>query len=308
MNEFSLDSLAPKWIARRLVGRGLWGVGRIIVLVAAAGGVIGLLFMVFASPAVHISGKVVSQDAKRPIGDVMVMVESIPPLHDEKGFHSFVRTDQNGNFVAEAMISADVVVSAWKPGYAIKRIFAGKALTLLHHDTVIELREMTATNWVPEHEDREGFGPGSAFSFKLGRIVDADSPAADLVLIRRSENPGGVYIEARANGGIAFEQIGTGVDFYNTPEGPLAGYSLGLPFNPDQPGVYYVRTRDGGHYAKVRLLTGFKQTATGSDHSYFWLQWAYQPDGTRDLEIRPSREFPFPVEKFGFRRESLGHQ
>jgi hypothetical protein len=63
-----------------------------------------------------------------------------------------------------------------------------------------------------------------------------------------------------------------------------------------------VRTRDGKHYAKVRLIRGVKQTNQGEDHSAYWLQYAYQADGTRNLEITINREYGFTFEKFGLKR------
>jgi hypothetical protein len=105
-------------------------------------------------------------------------------------------------------------------------------------------------------------------------------------------------------GGLIYQPYDNNADFYNTPEAPVAGYEKRLPLNRGM-GLYYVRTRDGQHYAKVRLMSGLKTTSKGSDFSYYWIQLAYQPDGTRSLEIQPSSDLPFPVEKFGISRQSL---
>jgi hypothetical protein len=86
---------------------------------------------------------------------------------------------------------------------------------------------------------------------------------------------------------------------------PQEGYSKKIQIPSEVPGIFYVRTRDGKHYAKVRLIRGVKITAQGEDHTAYWLHWAYQPDGTRNLEIAISKEYGFPFEKFGLAREAL---
>jgi hypothetical protein len=267
--------------------------------IAAAGVVLGILFLFATSREAGVSGRMISSDTKKPISDVMVAVQSVVPFR-EKGMGRFVRTDADGKFVANA--KGEVVITAWKPGYGMNGISAGYAVGILSREIVVELRPMTATNWVSEHWSEEGFGPGDGFSFQSGKIVSVDSPDADIVLTQ--DAVGTRYIDARRDGGVIFQHYGAGIDFQNTPEAPPAEYSKRLAI-PGDVGAFYVRAQDGNHYAKVRFFSGLKQTPNGIDHSYLWLQWAYQPDGTRNLEVKPGKDLPFPVEEFGLSRESL---
>jgi hypothetical protein len=74
----------------------------------------------------------------------------------------------------------------------------------------------------------------------------------------------------------------------------------------DSMGVFYAITRDGKHYAKVRLITpAFKLADKPDRFIVYGVQWAYQPDGTRNLEIAIGKEYMFPFERFGLKRDSL---
>jgi hypothetical protein len=249
---------------------------------------------------VVISGKMVSSTDGAPVKGALVSVEGIVDV-DEVGTHDYVRTDENGRFAAKAW--GIVVLRAWKTGYAMRDIQVGNASDLVGHEISIELRKLQSSNLAPVAINREGMSINDGFSFSSGKVVGADSSEAD---IKISAGKAGTerFLEAVGDGGVCFQAFSSGSDFYNTPEAPQEGYSNKTQIVSASPGIFY-RTRDGKRYAKVRLIRGVKQTASGEDHSAYWLQWAYQPDGTRNLEIAVSSEYGFPFEKFGLTPESL---
>jgi len=268
--------------------------GKIIAPIVCAG-VLGLL-LVIVQP-VHLSGKVISAKTKMPVSDALVAVESGNP-NDEIGMGDYVKTDSNGQFTAQA--KGEAGARAWKSGYAMASVALGSVRNWWRKEIVIELRELTADNLISEYYPYQGFGIGDGFSFLLGKVVSADSPAADIKLASTA-NTNVITLEALGAGGIVFQPYAQGTDFYNTPEAPETGYARQWRIDSKQIGLYYVRTRDGRHFAKVRLVLA----ATDPNKITYWPQWAYQPDGTRHLEIAVGKEYQFPFEKFGLQRESL---
>jgi hypothetical protein len=250
----------------------------------------------------ELSGVVLASGTKSPLADALVAVESADPQADQ-AFGSYSRTDSGGRFTAS--IEGDLVsVKVWKQGYAPggSVIDGGSA----SKGVAIELREMTQTNWVSNHEDFYELKPGTGFSFALGKVVGDNSPEADIIISQTLEDRTVALIEARGDGGIVFQPYEGGVDFYNSPEAPLTGYKTSERFdpsrNPSEDGLYFVRTRDGKHYAKFRISISFGKSAKGKERLDFDLPsrliWSYQSDGTRNLEVAPDKKMAFPFYKF----------
>lgn len=250
-----------------------------------------------------LSGRVVSMEAQTPIQEAMLSVESIVRGSDG-AFGDYVRSGTDGRFVAQIK-GFPVSIGVWKPGYALNGTIINTTSLMKGQELVIELREMTKTNWVAERENREGIGTGDGFSFSSGKRVANGGLDADIILSYGAHSVNNIHISSLGAGGIIYQADSERSDFYNTPEAPAEGYVSKLSHKPDELGTYYVRTRDGKHYAKFRLKPGVKDTNKGSDFSVFWIRWAYQQDGTRNLEVEPSKMLPFPFEKFGVNRENL---
>lgn len=282
----------------------------------------GLVLLVFSVPFLRnafsifsgnrpaeITGVILSSDTKAPLADVLVAVESsMPQAATSSG--SYVKTDARGRFTAQVK-GDSVTVSAWKPGYG----FGGLTLEEgeVDDELTIELRSVIAANPVSSHAAFYDLKPGAGFSFSTGRVVDGDSPEADIVITQPLEDPTAAYIEAQGGGGILYKVYDGRTDFYNSPEAPQTGYKSREVFAPSrapsEDGLYFVRTRDGKHYAKFRLNISFIAPPQGEPYLDFnsstMLIWAYQPDGSRNLEVAPDETMPFPFYKFGVNVSNL---
>lgn len=265
----------------------------------------GLAFLADFGKSVYVSGKVVSAETMMPIQGALVYVHS-GTSYEEEGLNEYARSDSQGNFKAKARGTASVRV--WKPGFAIRGMNVGSVSDAPRRPIIVELRPLTSTNWVMEHDEFVELKYGSGFCLKLGKVVNGDSADADFVLMKDVNDETNAYINAPGEGGIVFQRWDEKVDFDNSPSAPLTGYERSQKLVRAQSGFYYSRTRDGKHYAKFRLLINLVESPDGSTHlglNESRLIWAYQPDGTGNLEIAPSRKLSFPLEKFGINRESL---
>jgi hypothetical protein len=98
----------------------------------------------------------------------------------------------------------------------------------------------------------------------------------------KDQKSGKVLVEALGDGGLVYQEYGEGIDFYNTPEAPISGYSRPLPADTGSKGVFYALARDGKDYAKVQSRSGAPRRTKLDDLSAYFMQLAYPPDGTRN--------------------------
>lgn len=276
-------------------------------------GILGTLFVFLCVVVASLflpmtfSGRVISRHTGAPVPDALVAVESdvgYPLLDvflgDRPAFASYVRTDQEGRFVAEAKGSW-VSVRAWKSGHAMVGVLYGSAISRRFRENVIKMRELSQTSWVSKRDGFHSFAPGTGFSFSQGITVPGDSPHADFVIRQDQNEKTTAYLEAQGEGGLIFQPFNEEVDFYNSPEAPATGYEKRVEVNQTDMGLYFLLTRDGRHYAKFRFIAPVSIPPEGA--AYLALEstqliWAYQPDGTRNLEIEPDRGIPFPFHRF----------
>src|SRR5215470_8533968 len=204
--------------------------------------------------ATTISGKVVSAKTGQPVPDALVVVESVLPYFWEgPGLGKYVKTEDNGRFTAEA--KGEVVIRAWKFGFAMADMSIGSGWKFAGKEVVIDIRELASSNTVPEQTHEDVMDVGDGFSFKLGKILSEDDPEADFRLAT-DQRSGKVLVEALGEGGLVYQEYSERIDFYNTPEAPIQGYSKQSAANLGSIGVFYAIARDGKHYAKVRLIPG----------------------------------------------------
>ncbi|MEP7272752.1 MAG: hypothetical protein ABI882_14720 [Acidobacteriota bacterium] len=261
----------------------------VIAFVALSGAI-----LVIARP-IRVTGKVMSTRTKMPISDVLLFIDSSYPTA-YTGVENYLRTDSSGQFTARA--EGNIMAAAWKAGYAVAVYELGSTMKWWRRDIIIELRELAPGHLVVENHFREDFGNGNGFSFRLGGVVSVHNPDADIRLSIDAKSNVAV-LEALGEGGIIFQPEARGIDFYNTPEAPDAGYVKQWRIDPKTLGHYFIRTRDGKHFAKLRLVR------VPTPHITYWPHFAYQSDGSRNLEIAVGTDYPFPFEQFGLKRESL---
>jgi hypothetical protein len=279
----------------------------VLLLVTIASVGIGRLTSIQLFRQKKVVGRVVSSDAWMPVGDAMVAIESSSPA-DEKGVGQYVRTDMEGKFAAEIK-GTWVSIRVWKPGYSLQGLGLDSG-DVRDGEVVIKLREMTRTNWLSVRDDFFELKPGNGFSFNKGEVV-SDGSDADIGFYKHGDAEK-IILRAADKGGIIFRRADGDANFTNSPVAPLTGYQkeLTVDFADKQSsGFFYVRTRDGAHYAKFSFSLS-SRIADGTDSYLDFEQparitWAYQPDGTRNLEIAPDKNTPFPFEEFGFDRSRL---
>jgi hypothetical protein len=280
-----------------------------VLRIVAASVALSLLVVPYATLASRdtdvISGKVISVHDKKPIEGAFVYVHSAR-ANDELGINEYVKTDARGAFTA--VFKGSGMIRVWKPGYCIRGIDMPQSRASSPQQVIIQLLEMTSTKLVAEHEGFFDFSPGNAFSIKLGKKVDADNSDADIAIVRDASDNSTAFLECIGGGGIAFQPFTDASDFYNSPEAPVGGYQKRVNLETASKGFYFIVARDGEHYAKARLLISISHDSIGSldvDLENTRVIWAYQSDGTRDLEIASGKNLPFPVEMFGLARDSL---
>jgi hypothetical protein len=275
------------------------------LLLAAGSAVLMGISLAFSSSAV--TGVVISGETGEPVVGAMVYVQSALPF-EEDGLSDYATTDLKGEFRVRTR-GAMNALRAWKPGYALRKVPVDQFPESLRTHMVIRLRRLTQTNWVAEHHAfLYGFKSGDGFSFALGEPVSADNPQADIVLTQ--DATGATCVEALGRGGLLYQPANERIDLYNSPEAPSDGYVARLRVRHPTPGFLFARARDGIHYAKFALLVEMEvSSAQGTQFEVLEgseLVWAFQPDGTTNLETAPGKDMLFPVEAFGIRRETLG--
>jgi hypothetical protein len=275
-------------------------------VLCVTGVISGLVILTILFLPVRISGRVLSSTTGLPISGALVSVESGNEF-EGSGTGDYVITDQSGNFTARAQGSW-ISVNAWKQGYAMNGALYGYALGRIGHENVIHLRELTPTNRLDEHDKFYALQPGTGFSFSAGKPVKGDSFEADFVITQDPNKRSIAFMEAQGEGGIQSQLINETIDFYNSPVAPAEGYQRRIEVPSYEATLYFLRTRDGRHYAKFRFMTSVAWPPQGAEYldlENVRLIWAYQPDGTRNLEINPSKKMPFPFHKFDLNRDSI---
>lgn len=278
---------------------------------AVAGVVLAALTILSAQCTSRREGIVVSTDTGEPIPGAFVDITSAGPFDDVET-NCFVVSDERGRFVAD--VTWDVVSArAWKPGYALNGNDSSTGDSERGKNPLeLRLRPLTSSALVGcrTTDFRSSIRVGEGVNMATGEIVPAADPTADFAILGELERPASHVIVAFGNGGLVPHTTGgyDWLDFrlHNTPEAPETGYVDRSPLRCTSYGVYdlfYVRMRDGRHYGKVRLRGGMG--AAGGAPSAYDLVFAYQPDGTRELELEIDQEFPFPLEMFGIDRKAL---
>lgn len=300
------DPLVLSWLARISTGSiGKWSI--LTIALVMVGGLLSLPILLSRSQQSVISGRVVSAQTKTPISGVMVAVDSA--MSDDTSHGSYVRTDNDGKFVAEIQ-GDNVWIKAWKPGYRMSGLDSNDAATLSRQALTIEIHELQHSNLATARSDTYTIKSGTGYSLRRGEVVDTDSPDADIIISLNPDDKTSVSIESRGDGGVMFQPETETLNYSAASEAPVAGYQKRVVrrFWPSQGGFLFILARDGKHYAKLALGVDVVTEPGGGAHVTLDLPVSffsnYQPDGSRSLDSNPTKS-SFPFSKFGIDPNSL---
>ena len=253
---------------------------------------------------VDLRGRVILSPTGEPVCEALIAVESTAFWEDRASLTT-ARTDCDGRFVVKAR-GEPVIVKAWKPGYSFAGVHEERsAQEVAEKEFLFELRVLPKEGLLEQRTLESGtrLALGDGFSFSAGRIVSSSSGEADVVY--RDGR-----LEALGDGGLVYipsaARYDLGFPLYERGEAPADGYQRSVRPPPTDTGLFFVRTRDGKHFAKFILQQAF-YLPPGADRGtpHFFVTWAYQPDGSRMLELSRGERFPFPVRDFGIDPKSL---
>ena len=159
----------------------------------------------------------------------------------------------------------------------------------LRMDYIVEIKlvAIVSPKPLPQGEGEVRFSlPGrrTGWSFARGEMVP--EAAADFVGEPDEAGQKVVILAARGRGGF-YRVRGLSGEWtlYNMPEAPADGYvqqvDLREVTGDGEHACYYVRTADGGRYAKIDVGGVTKSR----EFVGLRFNWVYQPNGSRDLEI-----------------------
>lgn len=206
----------------------------------------------------------------------------------DKDKSTTVTTDAEGRFSARYRWASTVRLRVRTPGYQRFETYYGAG------DTVrIRLKERLADAPVlPSGFLRLGLRTDGTFygwDFSRGEIAES-ADEADILPVRMGEgNRDPITIRAGGDGGILFvprSELGVDAMFLvYSDEAPAEGYrdEAVLDF-ASEGGIYFVRTRDGEHYAKFAFTpSGFGATVEADVTRDLSLHFVHDPDGSRRL-------------------------
>lgn len=237
-----------------------------------------------------IKGRVLSRE-KAPLQGAFVAVQS--GNFDGPGSPGpiIVQTDETGLFKAEIR-SRDYVITAWKEGYA-ENGCNDEEYCSEKSEIFIELRKIGIKTSLPTKDGFYDFSDKNGFSFSLERAVNATDPEADIIFELDKINPLQLVIRASDTGGIAHEPFSRNVDFDNSPVAPEKyERHFNIALHPNS--ILFLKTH-AGKYAKFREMASINEHSDGRkslDLKSVRIIWAYQTDGSRNLETASALKSP----------------
>lgn len=257
---------------------------------------LGVLFIFQSS---KLKGRVVTADTRQPIPKAIVLVQYRMFVGPGGSEAVFVRTGDDGTFEAK-LFSTDYSVRVWKDGYAENGCHVGNC-NQQNGEVVLKLREIVKSNFVEAKEGFFDFTLERGFSLVKGEVVEAESKDADIIFSSDSNNK--IFVETPGQSGICFKTMSEDSNIFYAPIAPEDGcYQQKQILDLDERGVCFVKIKGGTNYAKFRVSPVGEITDRNGEKRFSWqdwqIMWAYQPDGTRNLEIKPPTEVPYPFSDF----------
>lgn len=244
---------------------------------------------------VFVEGKVIDVDTGKPLAGASVQVSFIyqdANMNWLSGGNAQLVSGPDGTFsTSHPDMRARFTVLARLDGYypnydapywsALKRSMAAHT-----YNTTVRLFPVRSPQPLPGGTGEARWvrsGRRTGWSFAQGRMVD--EAQADFICEPDEAGQDAAYLTARGQGGFVHADWLYGeYAMYNMPVAQEAGYTAKVDLRAVDRWhrrCYFVRTADGAHYAKIDVI------GTTKSPSYVGVRfdWAFQPNGTRALEI-----------------------
>lgn len=261
------------------------------------GAVLAALGVQGCTPERTVSGVVVDFGTGRPLAGVEVTAVqhgwgfSGGTLVWDKDKSTTVTTDADGRFEAPFRWASTVRLRTRQPGYQRFEAYyeADEAVRLRLKEKVVDAPVL------PDGFLRVGLRTDGTFygwDFSRGAIASSADDADILPVRMGAQNRDSITLRAPGRGGIVFvPRSSLGVDgmfLVFSDEAPETGYAEEAVLDfASEGGIYFVRTRDGEHYAKFEFTpSGFGQVVEPGVVRDLSLHYVYAPNGSRDLRYQ----------------------
>ena len=245
----------------------------------------------------YVSGRVTDFETNRPIQGATIRAAqhgwglSNGSLVWDKDYSTYTSTDERGAFTVGYRRGSSVNLWVVHQGYQRFQMWYPK-----NADVHIRLkRRIEGLRALPSGFLRLGQktdGSLYGWDFSSGRLAATPDTADIFPESVESGSRGNMRLRTSGDGGIRFvsrEELGVDNMFLiYTDTAPLDGYqpTAELDFGSNG-GIYFVRTRDGQHFAKFEFIpTAFAMEAAPDIARDISLHYVYNPEGMRDLRYQ----------------------
>lgn len=249
----------------------------------------------------HMTGHVKDYDTGEPIQDAQVITgrtgwgigNNGVPIWD-KEYVQQVKTEADGSFHITAEVGDMATLRVNKEGYVY---YLGNHLP--NEPIEIQLKFInTDDTLLSIHMMQVGFEQGRPYGWIFSeRRTTFDPIEADIIPLPQSTfDQNTITLTTPGNGGIqsvSVQDLGIQSDFLVYPDwAPATGYGSQVTLkiesgSPDDAHIYFVRTRDGHHYAKFLFNPASFSAQKKQQNTWDVLfSSVYNPEGSRQLVYR----------------------
>jgi hypothetical protein len=245
----------------------------------------------------HVSGKVTDFETDRPIQGATIRAAqhgwgiSNGSLVWDKDYSTYTETDAAGAFTIGYRHGQSVNLWVEHQGYQrFQGWYPKNASVRVRLKQRIEGLKALPSGFLRLGQKTDGSYYG--WDFATGRLATSADGADVFPESVELGSRGNMRLRVSGDGGIRFvsrEELGVDHMFLiYTDTAPAVGYqaTAELDFESDG-GIYFVKTRDGEHYAKFEFIpTAFAMESAPDIARDLSLHYVYNPGGTRDLRYQ----------------------